>query len=84
CRRCELRVACFSRSDEPVDVKLREGSTLEWGTERAFSGCTEPPDFVYDKGEIGKEPMIRLFGKTPMEVVDKLKRIAKQYLNPGG
>lgn len=84
CRRCELRVASFSRSDEPVDVKLREGSTLEWGTERAFSGCTEPPDVVYDEGEIGKEPMIRLFGKTPMEVVDKLKRIAKQYLNPGG
>lgn len=84
CRRCELRVASFSRTDEPVEVKRREGSTLEWGTEHAFSGCTEPPDVVYDEGEIGKEPMIRLFGKTPDEVVDKLKRVAKQYLNPAG
>ncbi len=84
CRRCELRVASFSRTDEPAEVKLREGSTLEWGTEHAFSGCTEPPDVVYDEGEIGKEPMIRLFGKTPDEVVDKLKRVAKQYLNPAG
>ncbi|MFZ0254319.1 MAG: bifunctional hydroxymethylpyrimidine kinase/phosphomethylpyrimidine kinase [Gammaproteobacteria bacterium] len=84
CRRCELRVASFSRTDEPAEVKRREGSTLEWGTEHAFSGCTEPPDVVYDEGEIGKEPMIRLFGKTPDEVVDKLKRVAKQYLNPAG
>ena len=82
CRRCELRVASFSRTEEPAEVKLREGSTLEWGTERAFSASTEPLDVVYDEGEIGKEPMIRLFGETPNDVVDKLKRVAEHYLNP--
>jgi hydroxymethylpyrimidine/phosphomethylpyrimidine kinase len=82
CRRCGLRVASFSRADEPAEVKLREGSTLEWGTERAFSASTEAPDVVYDEGEIGKEPMIRLFGETPNHVVDKLNCVANQYLNP--
>lgn len=82
CRRCELQIASFNRADEPAEVKQREGSTLEWGTERAFSGCSEAPDVVFDEGEVGKEPMIRLFGKTPHEVVDKLKRVAKAYLNP--
>lgn len=82
CKRCELRLASFSRADEPAEVKLREGSTLEWGTERTFSASTEPPDVVYDEGEIGKEPMVRLFGKTPNDVVEKLQQIAKAYLNP--
>lgn len=82
CQRCGLRIASFSRADEPTDVKLREGSTLEWGTERAFSGCVDPPDVIYDEGEVGKEPMIRLFGRTPNEVVDKIKCIASQYLHP--
>jgi hydroxymethylpyrimidine kinase/phosphomethylpyrimidine kinase len=82
CRQCGLQLASFSRANEPTDVKLREGATLEWGTERAFSACTEPPDVVYDEGEIGKEPMIRLFGETPNDVLDKLKRVAEQYLHP--
>lgn len=81
CKRAQLSIACFSRADEPAPVKLREGSTLEWGTERAVSAATERPDIVYDEGEVGKEPMIRVFGETPKDVVDKLMRVAKEYLS---
>jgi len=30
------------------------------------------PDFIYDEGDVGKEPMIRVLGKNPQEVVNKI------------
>ena len=29
------------------------------------------PDLIYDRGEFGKEPMIRILGPTPMAVAEK-------------
>ena len=34
------------------------------------------PDVIFDRGGVGKEPMIRLLGRSPQEVLLKLKRIA--------
>ncbi|MGD2269433.1 MAG: bifunctional hydroxymethylpyrimidine kinase/phosphomethylpyrimidine kinase [Desulfobacterales bacterium] len=75
CRKLGLQMASFDRSREPQDVKGREGSTLEWGTSAALQGMEGLPDLVYDKGEVGKEPMIRILGKNPMEVVQKIYRV---------
>jgi hydroxymethylpyrimidine/phosphomethylpyrimidine kinase len=75
CRKLGLQIASFNRSQEPKDVKEREGSTLEWGTSLALEGMKQMPDLVYDEGDIGKEPMIRILGKNPMEVVEKIGRI---------
>jgi hydroxymethylpyrimidine/phosphomethylpyrimidine kinase len=69
----------FDRREEPVEVKEREGSTLEWGTKRALEGVKEMPDVIYDEGEVGKEPMIRVLGRDPMAVVEKVMRIGKAY-----
>lgn len=77
CRETGLRVASFDRKEEPKEVKEREGSTLEWGTTRALEGATEIPDVIYDEGEIGKEPMIRVLGRHPMDVVEKIMRIGQ-------
>jgi hydroxymethylpyrimidine/phosphomethylpyrimidine kinase len=71
----EFRTASFDRKKEPKDVKEREGSTLEWGTHLALEGLEDMPDLVYDEGEVGKEPMIRVLGRNPMEVVEKVQRI---------
>jgi hypothetical protein len=30
------------------------------------------PDFIYDEGDVGKEPMIRVLGRNPQEVVQKI------------
>jgi len=30
------------------------------------------PDFIYDEGGVGKEPMIRVLGRNPVEVVQKV------------
>jgi len=79
CRSAGLLMASFDRREEPGEVKEREGSTLEWGTERALKGMSEFPDLIYDEGEEGKEPMIRVLGHGPMEVVEKVTRMAKAW-----
>ncbi|MBL7225619.1 MAG: bifunctional hydroxymethylpyrimidine kinase/phosphomethylpyrimidine kinase [Desulfobacteraceae bacterium] len=77
CQGLGFRAASFDRAQEPEDVKAREGSTLEWGTQRALKGLGHIPDLVYDEGDVGKEPMIRILGRTPSEVVEKVLRIGK-------
>jgi hydroxymethylpyrimidine/phosphomethylpyrimidine kinase len=36
-----------------------------------------PPDIIYDKGDIGKEPMIRIFARSPLELLKKMEMIAR-------
>ncbi|MFO8241121.1 MAG: bifunctional hydroxymethylpyrimidine kinase/phosphomethylpyrimidine kinase [Dissulfuribacterales bacterium] len=69
-------VAEFSRKDEPEEVKFREGSTLVWGVKRAIESVGEVPDIIHDAGDMGKEPIIRVLGHDPLEVVDKALRLA--------
>jgi hydroxymethylpyrimidine kinase / phosphomethylpyrimidine kinase / thiamine-phosphate diphosphorylase len=77
CRNLNFLVASFDRKDEPSDVKEREGSTLEWGTQRAIASFGRMPDVIFDRGEVGKEPVIRLLGKRPENVVEKLTALWK-------
>ena len=63
---------------EPAAVKLKEGSTLEWGTLKALESAAELVDLIYDRGEVGKEPMLRVLGRDPAEVVAKVLRIWAQ------
>ncbi len=65
-------VGHFDRRLEPKRVKEKEGSSLEWGVGEVLRKTRRVPDFIYDEGGIGKEPMIRVLGRNPMEVVDKI------------
>lgn len=64
-------VSSFDRSEEPEEVD----STMEWGTEVAFRRAGDTPDVVYDEGDVGKEPMIRVLGKSAVEAVTKLRML---------
>jgi hydroxymethylpyrimidine kinase/phosphomethylpyrimidine kinase len=75
CRNLGWKVCSFDRSDEPEVVKQREGSSLEWGTERVLSKESTIPDIIFDRGEVGKEPMIRVLGRSPDEVVEKVLKL---------
>ncbi len=77
CKTLGWRVCSFDRGDEPETVKQHEGSSLEWGTERVLSKETRIPDIIFDRGEVGKEPMIRVLGRNPDEVVDKVLKLAQ-------
>ncbi len=79
-RRLGFRIASFDRREEPEEIKHVEGRTMQWGIERAVKELKEPPDIVYDLGDWGKEPQIRVFGKDPVEVVYKVVRLGIEYL----
>jgi len=64
-------VSSFDRRLEPPEVKAMEGGTLVWGVEEAIKAAGRVPDVVYDIGEVGKEPMIRVLGNSAMDVVEK-------------
>lgn len=76
CRARGLHVAEFDRRDEPQGVKELEGSTLEWGTDLALSRSGTIPDIIFDTGDAGKEPMVRVLGTAPLDVADKIILIA--------
>ncbi|MBW2561654.1 MAG: bifunctional hydroxymethylpyrimidine kinase/phosphomethylpyrimidine kinase, partial [Deltaproteobacteria bacterium] len=68
----------FSRSDEPADIKEREGSSLEWGTNSVLSGRGTIPDAIFDRGDVGKEPVVRILGQTPAQVTEKVLSISRR------
>ncbi len=70
-----LRAASFDRSQEPPDIKTREGGTLAWGVASLLQPGEPPPDLICDRGDWGKEPMIRVLGTDPMNVVEKVLAI---------
>jgi len=71
CKNIGFLVGAFERTQEPPTA----GSTMEWGTKQAISTLGKIPDIIYDTGGIGKEPMIRLLGKNPEDVILKLQKI---------
>ena len=75
--RCENKgfiISSFDRKNEPVSVS----STMEWGTTQALEHSTAIPDIIYDTGAPGKEPMIRILGTSPQDVIKKLRLIAEK------
>ncbi|MGQ9647835.1 MAG: bifunctional hydroxymethylpyrimidine kinase/phosphomethylpyrimidine kinase [Thermodesulfobacteriota bacterium] len=62
----------FDRRLEPRRLKEREGSSLEWGVGEVLKRMRRVPDFIYDEGDVGKEPMIRVLGRNPADVVQKI------------
>ncbi|MCW4027630.1 MAG: hypothetical protein NWE76_09130 [Candidatus Bathyarchaeota archaeon] len=73
-RKAGFTISSFDRSIEPEDVKCFEGGTLVWGTEEAIKRVGRVPDAIYDSGEIGKEPMIRVFGTSATDAVQKASK----------
>jgi hydroxymethylpyrimidine/phosphomethylpyrimidine kinase len=70
-------VASYSRSREPKKIKRKEGSSVSWGVLAALSRNPEA-EVIYHTGDVGKEPMITLFGRNPAEIVGRIKRILKK------
>jgi len=77
CKHVGLQVRSFDRADEPTQIKKQEGSSLEWGTQEVLKQ-DEIPDIIFDRGDVGKEPMVRVIGKNPDEVVKKVLKINQE------
>jgi len=72
CKKAGLTVSSFSRNNEPEGV-----SSMDWGTTEAIKAFGAVPDAIWDEGGHGKEPMIRIMGNDPVEVLEKISRISK-------
>ncbi|MDH5689224.1 MAG: bifunctional hydroxymethylpyrimidine kinase/phosphomethylpyrimidine kinase, partial [Candidatus Bathyarchaeota archaeon] len=70
-RKAGFTISSFDRSVEPEDVKQVEGGTLAWGIEEAIRRVGRVPDAIYDLGEMGKEPMIRILGTSATDAAKK-------------
>jgi len=70
CERARLSTSSFDRKHEPKGV-----SSMTWGVHRAIDAFGGVPDTISDRGGVGKEPMIRVLGRDPEDVLSKLKRI---------
>ncbi len=75
CSTLHYSVTSFDRKQEPKEIKAAEGSSLEWGVEGVLRGNREVPDIIYDDGDRGKEAMVRVIGRHPREVVEKVIKI---------
>ncbi len=78
-KKTEFKVTSFDRNKEPKEIRNKEGSSLDWGVREACKELKSPPDFIYDEGGMGKEPVIRVLGRDPFEIVEKIKRIKGFY-----
>jgi len=65
-----MNVISYDRKKESKKSKRRENSSISWG----ISSCLKStePDIIYHEGDMGKEPMIIIFGNNPAQVIEKI------------
>ena len=72
-REMKLGISSFDRAEEPENT-----STMDWGTAEAIKKYGSVPKVIYDKGGLGKEPMIRLLGADATEVAKLAVELAEK------
>lgn len=68
-------VAEFDRNRTPPDLEQEEGSTLAWGVQDVMEELGRVPDAIFDRGSVGKVPLIRLFATEPSSIVNLIARL---------
>ena len=72
-KKSKLTVLSYDRSKEPKRSKQKENSSISWGISNSLN--SKSPDVIYHTGDIGKEPMILIFGKNPDEIIRKVSKL---------
>jgi hydroxymethylpyrimidine/phosphomethylpyrimidine kinase len=72
CNALGYTVASFNREDEPP-----QHQTMDWGTAHAIKGAGYVPQIIYDRGGTGKEAMVRILGRSAVEVADIAIRVSR-------
>lgn len=70
-REAGLTVASFERAAQPEDAD----PGYEWGTDAAIRALGAVPDVIEDAGGFAMEAQMRVLGRSPGEVVDKVRRM---------
>jgi len=78
------RISFYDRREEPDEIKKLEGMSIPWGVEAAVKRAGgKVPDLIYHRGDWGKEPMIIVFGRDALEVVEKVESLIKKATELG-
>jgi len=72
-KKSRYTILSYDRSKEPKKSKQKENSSISWGISNSLNA--KSPDVIYHKGDIGKEPMILIFGKNPDDVIRKVSKL---------
>jgi hydroxymethylpyrimidine/phosphomethylpyrimidine kinase len=73
----KLELQEILREEQPKRVKEKEYSTMQWLIKESVKKKGKMPDIIWDKGAVGKEPMMRLFGKNSADLIKKLEQIIR-------
>ena len=76
----DLEMYEFIRENQPENIKEKEHSTMQWLIKESMEKIGKIPDIIWDKGSMGKEPIIRVFGKNSKEMINKLQQIISACL----
>ena len=72
-KKSNFTILSYDRSKEPKKSKQKENSSISWGISNCLN--SKSPDIIYHKGDIGKEPMILIFGNNPNEIIQKISKL---------
>lgn len=73
-----MTISLYDRRKEPEETKKVEGMTIPWGVKEAIKKVGKAPDALYHKGDIGKEPMIVIFGEQAYDLAKLSVQLAKE------
>jgi len=76
-RKNGLKDLSFDRRVEPEEIKKSEGKSLDYLVEEVLKKAEFMPDIIHDRGDFGKEPMIRLFARDPFELLQKMEKLLR-------
>ena len=76
-KKSKFTVLSYDRSKEPKKSKQKENSSIAWGVSNCLNA--KSPDIIYHKGDIGKEPMILIFGNNPDEIIQKISKLTLSH-----
>ena len=63
-----VTISFYDRKKEPKKIKKVEGMTVQWGARKIIKKTGKVPDVIYHRGDIGKEPMIVIFGEQAYDL----------------
>ena len=64
-------VAEYDRGQQPDEVAAVEDSTMGWGARQAFEERDESPAAVIDRGEVGKEAIVKLVATDAETIAER-------------
>lgn len=73
CREMGLSMSSFSRAEEPEHTH-----TMDWGVSHAIELYGSVPVIIFDEGGMGKEPMVRVLGRSAQDVAKTATEVARR------